>query len=381
MDTTVSGYWDYLQIPTLLSLQNGREEKGVVHHDEMMFIIVHQAFELWFKLVLFELRSVREFLFGRPSDTKDVVDAVHHLGRAVAVLRTATEGFSVMETMRPIDFLEFRGILSPASGFQSVQMRQLEIIMGLRDSERVNLGKCSFREAFVTGQVDKTDEFEREEALGCLKVGLYKLLNTVDLPLLERFWLDYRSKKEAELSVRHGELLAQRKTLEGLVASADPGSKGFIETLVKKELRTLDVTMREVDGQLRWLDSFFAGGTDEEDEHLLSDSGSIFSVLKREEISRARKTVLFLLTNQRSAEYAPWANLVDSFIQFEQAFLLWRNRHPRMVERQIGRRPGTGGSSGVAYLDATTQYRVYKDLWNIRAMCIARSSLTPLDQL
>jgi tryptophan 2,3-dioxygenase len=117
-------YGRYLRVPELLKLQSCLSDA----HDELQFIVVHQVFELWFKLALFELEAVREALDG---DRPDV--ATRLLGRCTAVLRTATAAFEVLETMRPWDFLEFRSRLKPASGFQSRQFRELEFLSGLKD--------------------------------------------------------------------------------------------------------------------------------------------------------------------------------------------------------------------------------------------------------
>jgi tryptophan 2,3-dioxygenase len=97
-------------------------------HDELLFIVVHQSFELWFDLVLFELETVREALF-----TGRTFPARHYLERVQAIERMLIEHLSIIESMSPQDFLQFRGYLSPASGFQSVQFREIEFISGLKE--------------------------------------------------------------------------------------------------------------------------------------------------------------------------------------------------------------------------------------------------------
>ncbi|MBI3272806.1 MAG: tryptophan 2,3-dioxygenase [Planctomycetes bacterium] len=123
-------YGSYLKIPELLSLQKTRSDQ----HDEMQFIVVHQVFELWFRLVLHELEAIRAALFG-----KDAERATHLLGRVNELLRIAAGQFDVIETMRPYDFLKFREVLKPASGFQSVQFREIEYIAGLKDARFLSL--------------------------------------------------------------------------------------------------------------------------------------------------------------------------------------------------------------------------------------------------
>src|SRR5262249_43750186 len=119
-------YGKYLKIPELLSLQEGLSDPP--HHDEPLFIIIHQVYELWFKLALHEVDSAIEYLNG------------DRVGEATRLLRRLVEGHHllhnqvrILETMRPQDFLGFRYHLNPASGFQSVQFRELEFLLGLKD--------------------------------------------------------------------------------------------------------------------------------------------------------------------------------------------------------------------------------------------------------
>src|ERR671930_2726478 len=119
-------YGDYLKLPELLSLQQLLSDPPV--HDELLFIVVHQAYELWFKQLLFELGSVRERLFAG-----DTERARHYLTRVSAIERVLIEHLEVLETMSPQDFLRFREHLAPASGFQSAQFRELEFLSGLKN--------------------------------------------------------------------------------------------------------------------------------------------------------------------------------------------------------------------------------------------------------
>ena len=124
-------YGSYLAIPDLLSLQVLLSEPPA--HDELLFIVVHQAYELWFKEVLFELESVREQL-----EARDLMGARHLLKRVHAIEGVMIEHIAVLESMSPQDFLEFRHNLAPASGFQSVQFREIEFISGLKNERFLN---------------------------------------------------------------------------------------------------------------------------------------------------------------------------------------------------------------------------------------------------
>ena len=119
-------YGSYLRIPELLQLQTLLSDPPA--HDELLFIVVHQAYELWFRQVLFELETVRDRLFAG-----DVHPARRYLARIHAIERLLVAQIDVIETMSPQDFLEFRSNLAPASGFQSVQFREVEAVSGTKD--------------------------------------------------------------------------------------------------------------------------------------------------------------------------------------------------------------------------------------------------------
>ena len=118
-------YGSYLEVPELLGLQRLLSDPPA--HDELLFIVVHQAYELWFKELLFELESVRDAMFAH-----DPERARHYLARCHAIERVLIEQIPVLESMSPQDFLEFRSNLEPASGFQSVQFREIEFLCGLK---------------------------------------------------------------------------------------------------------------------------------------------------------------------------------------------------------------------------------------------------------
>lgn len=132
-----SSYADYLHIPELLGLQSTLTDA----HDELQFIIVHQTAELWFKLMLFELESTRAAMFEG-----HLTQASHYLRRVQVLIKQLIAGFEVIETMRPYDFAQFRDVLNPASGVQSLQYREVEFICGSRDTRYLSLWQGFARE-------------------------------------------------------------------------------------------------------------------------------------------------------------------------------------------------------------------------------------------
>src|SRR6266852_804788 len=121
-------YGTYLKVPELLQLQQGLSRE----HDELLFVVAHQVYELWFKVVLFELEATRDRI-----DADDLFFARHYLRRVHVVEKLLVEQIEVLETMSPQDFLAFRSKLAPASGFQSVQFREIEFLSGLKEPKYI----------------------------------------------------------------------------------------------------------------------------------------------------------------------------------------------------------------------------------------------------
>ena len=127
-------YSTYLAIDELLDLQRplSRGPDGRPEHDELLFIVIHQVYELWFKQLLHELGEVQRTLEAGDTDT-----TLHLLNRILKVLKTLVAQIDVLETMTPLQFLSFRDRLESASGFQSAQFREVEAVLGARDRSAV----------------------------------------------------------------------------------------------------------------------------------------------------------------------------------------------------------------------------------------------------
>jgi tryptophan 2,3-dioxygenase len=243
-------YGSYLKIPELLALQAPLSKPAA--HDELLFIIVHQAFELWFREMVFELETVRDLMFAGETHR-----ARHLLTRVQAVERLLIEQLEVIETMSPQDFLEFRANLSPASGFQSAQFREIE---------------------FLSGQKER---------------GF-------------------------------------------LTAATDPDERARLE--------------RRLEEPTLW-EAFCA---------LLESNGLPMTE------EDTRRTSLLKVARDRDAFAELWY-LSEDLLVYDELFSLWRQRHILMVERQIGTKRGTGGSSGAPYLRTTLDKRFFPELWELRS--------------
>ncbi len=318
-------YWDYLRLSDLLDLQGGLEEgEGQLLPDELHFIVVHQVFELWFKLVLSELRLARDHLGAPEVPEERVPYVVHHLRRVGKILSLCASQFAIMETLTPQDFLAFRDKLIPASGFQSFQMREMEILLGLDGAQRVDSGfgdpLAAIRtlgEGSPSGRV-AIDHLERALAEPSLRSGLHT-------------WL-HRAPIQGSTPQDAGDEQVVDRFVEGYLAAAQVRADAS---------RDRPIAIRRT--------------------------------------RRIRAAILFI-ESYRDLPLLAWPRmLLETIVEVESALVLFRTRHARMVERVIGRRIGTGGSAGVDYLDNTTRYRIFTELWAVRTLLLPRSATPPLE--
>src|SRR5690606_36110924 len=132
-------YSEYLQLNKILNAQQLESDKAAQHaHDEMLFIVIHQSYELWFKQLLYEVGSVIDIM-SQPNisdNSPDLYAVNHRLKRCVTILNVLVHKIDILETMTPLDFLDFRNMLRPASGFQSIQFKLLEAQLGLKMDAR-----------------------------------------------------------------------------------------------------------------------------------------------------------------------------------------------------------------------------------------------------
>ena len=256
-------YSSYLRLGELLELQTPRSDDGDgPEHDELLFIVIHQVYELWFKQLLHEVTAARDaMLAGRPGSAERgrLWWAQHLLARVHVIERVLIQQVDVLETKTPQDFLEFRQQLAPASGFQSVQFRELEFLSGAKDASYV-----------------------------------------------QRF---------------RGLTAAEQQHLEARLAEPTLWD-AFVTVLGSVGLA--------------------AGGD--------------------EEITASLRTV----AHDRDQYAVVWA-LAEALLQHDELAANWRARHVVMVERMIGSKSGTGGSSGSTYLRGRLPMRYYPLLWDLRS--------------
>lgn len=256
---TSLSYNSYLRVADLIALQD--LQSSPAHHDELLFITIHQTYELWFKQILHEIDAAINFIAA-----DKFVAATRTLARVVEIEKVLVAQIHVLETMTPIDFLGFRDALNPASGFQSMQFREIETASGLKD-ERV-------LKAFAE------DDFAQTR--------LRQRLHAVSL------------------------------------------SDAFYFALTR---------------------AGFDVATDNE-------------TAAPEVYARRVRAVVKLLTDYE--HHAALSNLAEMLIAHDEQIVLWRTHHVVMVERMLGTKPGTGGSSGVGYLQSTLSKKIYPEMWQAR---------------
>ncbi|MBM3991573.1 MAG: tryptophan 2,3-dioxygenase [Planctomycetes bacterium] len=349
-----TNYWDYIKVEELLALQSGLERTDAgVSNDEVMFITVHQVYELWFKLVLREMRSARD-LFARPEVAEqELSGAVRGMKRITTIFRLCVEHFQVMETLTTREYLAFRDKLMGASGFQSAQLRQIEILFGLDDAARIPLG--------VDG--------DYKQALRSFGGGASPALARV-----ERSLVDAPTLKSAI------EDWLFRTPIDG-VSPHDSGAEAalarFAEGFLAAHARCVDAA-RDRALTLDW------GNADRSRiaERYEAEKRSTRAFLEPEDgrTRRVRCAMIFIET-YRDLPLLAWPReVLDALVELEQLFVIFRQRHARMVERVIGRRTGTGGSAGVEYLDHTAlAYRIFRDLWAVRTLQVPRAAAPRLE--
>lgn len=343
-------YHSYLQLDKILSAQALRsaELEKTPAHEEMLFIIVHQVYELWFKQISHEVQSVIGMFRGDNVDERSIGTAVSRLNRVVEIEKLLIQQIQVMETMTALDFLDFRNYLFPASGFQSFQFRKVEAMLGLPEQERITYNNKHYASDFEASQQAELHTISSGDTL--FRVVEEWLERT---PFLQfgkfEFLAHYRT------AVDH--MLAREQQAIRSTAYLDEQEKAM-------RLRMLGST-----------DTYFQSVLDPEVHRQLQEEG------KSRLSYRATVAALFInLYRDEPILHQPF-NLLRTLTDIDELFTTWRYRHAQMVLRMLGRKIGTGGSSGHDYLHATAvKHHIFSDLHNISTLLIPRSELPGLPE-
>ena len=355
-----TAYWEYIKVEEILALQGGiAGDDRELANDEVMFITIHQIDELWMKLLLRELVAARDLFKQSPVPEQSLAAAVRGIDRMSEILRLMSTHFGLMETLTTRDYLAFRDKLSPASGFQSAQLREIEILAGLPEDDRIPLGETrGYMHMLRNHDGSPSSASRRVEARLADRPTLLEAVNE---------WL-------------------YRTPIQGSVPGApddDARVGAFIDAYGAGHARSAraalalgqEVAHSPADAER------LAGRYEKE----IEAARAFLLALEVPEAGRARasriRAALVFIESYRELPLLAWPRaVVDSLVAFEQGFVIFRQRHARMVERVIGRRTGTGGSAGVDYLDQTAlRYRIFRDIWAVRTLLVQERELPPLD--
>jgi len=321
-------YGDYLQINKILSAQELESDKLGKHaHDEMLFIVIHQAYELWFKQILFEVRSAHSIL-SKPSindNSPELQTIVRRLERVSEIMKVLIQQVDILETMTPLDFLDFRDMLRPASGFQSMQFKELETVLGLKVENRHG------REYF-TSQLKPEDAQE-----------IYDKSKHTSMLQLVNEWLERMPYFDSN---------DQWKGWEGM-KFWEQYRAVYLESLNEGEKKNIEM-----------FDELFM--TDHtQNERALTD--------------RARRAALFIFLYRDYPILQNPYRIINLLLGLDEQLATWRWRHMNMVHRMIGTRTGTGGSTGKGYLrEAALKHYIFSDFAELTSFLIERSKLPAL---
>jgi tryptophan 2,3-dioxygenase len=340
-------YPDYLMLDKLLSCQQPESAKqGRPAHDEVLFIIVHQAYELWFKQMLFELDHVQRLFAGPQVDDRALGSVVHALLRIVEIERLIIQQLSVLETMTPLDFMDFRDLLVPASGSQSLQFRLIEARLGLRAQDRIALAGRRPEAYLTAADRERLDHAQSSPSISD-QVGQW-LERT---PFIDRGSYKFRD--------------AYRRTIEEMLESdaALLRSNPHLSDAEKQnELATLTAARTRFDGLF------------DEAAHRKLVADGVWRMS-----SKALQAALFINLDRDEPVLQLPFRLLSLLMDVDENLTTWRYRHALMVQRMIGLKVGTGGSSGHDYLRQTAEsHRAFRDLFALSTFLIPRSRLPAL---
>lgn len=343
-------YHGYLELDKVLDAQHPRSAvvEPVAAHDEMLFIIMHQVYELWFKQIIHELSSIHIMFEDHLMDEKEISTAVARLERIIEIQKLLIEQINVMETMTAMDFLDFRQYLFPASGFQSLQFRIIENMLGLKSEHRLQYNNMPYDVVFSAHQKEALQKSMEDKSL---------LTHVIE-------WLDRTPFLEFD---KFNFLESYKKAVDNMLQKEKTAIEetDFLTDEVKKQRLTM----------LGDTGTYFKAVFDKTKFEEMRTRGEIkFSY-------QAMLGALFIFLYRDEPILQQPYRLLSRLMDVEEMLTNWRNRHSQMVLRMIGRKTGTGGSSGHQYLKATAQqHQIFTDLYQVATLLIPRSELPALPQ-
>lgn len=364
-------YGKYLQLDKILTAQTLCSEiHGDKVHDEHLFIIIHQTYELWFKQVIYEVDTIREIFLGNETlqkfvakitgendvddemvvDERKMLEINKRLSRIVMILKLMVDQIHILETMTPLDFMDFRAYLSHASGFQSLQFRLLENKLGIENELRVNYNKENYLKVF-------TDKPQEEELLKA-------------------------SEREPSLSYCVQRWLERTPGLQAEGFNFPQKFKQAIEGVFDKEWNRIQTTSNET--KRAYLKANFQRKKEQFDSMF---DPEIHEALKKRGERRfslkALQGALMISLYRDEPRFHQPSQILLALMDIDSLITKWRYNHVILVQRMLGSdQLGTGGSSGYQYLRSTLsdRYKIFLDLFNMSTFLIPRDDIPLLTE-
>jgi tryptophan 2,3-dioxygenase len=340
-------YSDYLEIEKIINAQHPKsDEYKKPAHDELLFIITHQTYELWFKQILFELNSVLSTFHQPQVEENEMGRASARLERIVSILKMVLGQIDVLETMTPLDFLDFRDMLYPASGFQSFQWRLIETKLGLRMGDRLSYNQSPFYKSLAESQqAEMLKVLEEPSLFDALEKWLERT------PFLQaddfNFWESYQK-------------------------AVNDMFQGDIETVKNNDRlppEDKEKNIKSLQDSLKTFDALF----DEQAFNEIRQAGNF-----RLSYKALHAALLIQLYRDQPVFQIPF-RIIRALLDIDETMTMWRYRHALMAHRMLGQKIGTGGSSGHKYLaDATSKHKIFNDFFNLTTFFIPRSQIPTL---
>ena len=344
-------YGGYLQLDKILDAQYpvSFEKGNEPAHDEMLFIVIHQAYELWFKQILFELDyAMQIFSLKKINDNSEDLNLVRHrLHRITSIMQLLNQQVNILDTMTPLDFLEFRNLLTPSSGFQSKQFRLIEARLGLQLDKR---HQKDYYKRTNEGGFSKSD-YENISATE-EKMNLLQLVNN---------WLErmpfFKENYWQQIPVSQKDTVTNHSFWEAYRTIYQTG----LTERERSKIQDFDYV-------------FFEKETD-------SFSPEQYDGLRSNFSPKALRSALFIMLYRDFPVFQTSYQILDSLIEIDHLMSNWRHKHLIMVRRMIGMRVGTGNTSGAGYLEgAMSKHYVYRDLSGLSTYLIERKKLPKLPE-
>lgn len=342
-------YNSYLQIDKITSAQSLRsEELGQPAHDEMLFIITHQVYELWFKQINHELRAIVKDFSGDQLNETNVGTVVSRLNRIIEIMKLLVQQVGIIETMTPLDFLDFRNYLFPASGFQSFQFREMEVMLGLKENRRITYNDKPYHCVFANSAKSTLENLEESNSLSDLVEDWLERT-----PFLE--FESFNFIEEYQKAVKH-----MLENEQNAINASE---------ILSAENKTMRLRM------LGDTSTYFANIMDEKQHDAMVADGKLNISYK------ATIAALFInLYRDEPILHLPF-QLLSKLVEIDDQLTTWRYRHAQMVMRMLGKKVGTGGSSGHEYLASTAaKHHIFADFHNVSTLLIPRSELPILPE-